>query len=204
MADTPLSNPRRPSILDGDFVERIRRRDNASYVVLYDLYFGRLHRFAYQFVCDHDTANDIVQSAFIALYEHAPKLAPDTALHSWLLTAVRNRCLNYLRDHNVEVRNQLFYLENYEEPELADHLEDNSRLMAQVRQIIDGMPDKCREICELRFYHNMKHGQIAEHLSISVNTVKVQTHRAIIKIRESLADKPVLAAFIAMLLADSL
>ncbi|MDL2319705.1 RNA polymerase sigma-70 factor [Alistipes sp. OttesenSCG-928-B03] len=184
----------------GALVALIKQRDNAGYVRLYDMYFGRLHRFAYSFVCDYDTANDMVQSVFISLYENAPKLSPDTTLHSWLMAAVRNRCLNYLRGHNIKVYNQLFYLENYEEPELIEHLEDNAELMNRIRRIISALPDKCREICELRFYYNMKQGEIADQLSISTNTVKVQIHRAIQKIREELADMPLAISFILLLL----
>ena len=193
MSNTLRVNTVRSSSGTGDFVALIRRRDSASFVRLYDTYFGRLHRFAYNFVCDYDTANDIVQSVFISLYENAARLSPDTKLHSWLLKAVRNRCLNYLRDHNVEVRNQFFYLENYGEPEFAEHLEDNSELMAQIAAVIETLPDKCREIFELRFYKNMKQSEIAELLSISNNTVKVQIHRAVQKLREALADTPFLA-----------
>ena len=202
MNDKPSAN-NAPTLAGRDFAALIRRRDNASYVRLYDAYFARLHRFAYNFVCDYDTANDIVQSVFISLYENAPKLSPDTKLHSWLLAAVRNRCLNYLRDHNIEVRNQHFYLENYEEPELAEHLEDNSELMGKIGAVIETLPDKCREIFELRFYKNMKQSEIAELLSISTNTVKVQIHRAIQKLREALGDSP-LVTFIIFLLSGGI
>jgi RNA polymerase sigma-70 factor (ECF subfamily) len=59
-------------------------------------------------------------------------------------------------------------------------------LLAKIKEIVDGLPEKCREICELRFYKNMKQQDIAEKLSISTNTVKVQIHRAIQKIRKVL------------------
>ena len=200
MTNRPSPDTRNHPPAGGDLIALIRQRDNASYIRVYEAYFGRLHRFAYNFVYDYDAANDIVQSVFISLYENAPKLSPDTALHSWLMTAVRNRCLNYLRDHNIEVRNQFFYLENYGEPELAEHLEDNTELMGMICEAIETMPDKCREIFELRFYHNMKQAEIAEQLSISVNTVKVQIHRAILKLREALGDVPLLGLIANLLL----
>ncbi|MCD8185033.1 MAG: RNA polymerase sigma-70 factor [Rikenellaceae bacterium] len=175
------------SFSESQLTARIRRRDPQIFLHLYDRYYNRLHRYAYQYVSDYDTANDIVQSVFIGLYEHAPRLAPDTSPGSWLYVSVRNRSLNYLRDHRIEVHNQYFYLENYEEQELAEHLEDNGELLSRIREIVQQMPPKRREIFEMRFFQNLRQTEIAEALSLSTNTVKVQLHRAIQKIRETLS-----------------
>jgi RNA polymerase sigma-70 factor (ECF subfamily) len=144
-----------------------------------------LHRFAVSFIGDYDSADDIVQLVFISLYENAARLSPEVNLSSWLFVAVRNRCLNFLRDRDVEARNKQNYLQNYEETDNMEYFDD-TELLAKIRLIVDDMPEKCREICELRFYQNMKQIEIAEKLSISVSTVKVQIHRAIQKIRQSL------------------
>ncbi|GHS94477.1 DNA-directed RNA polymerase sigma-70 factor [Bacteroidia bacterium] len=169
---------------DSDFIEKLKQQDSLSYTRLFDTYFRQLHRFAVSFIGDHDSANDIVQLVFISLYENAARLSPEIKLSSWLFTSVRNRCLNFLRDREVEIRNKLIYLQNYEETDNMEYFDD-TELFAKIRFIVDGMPKKCREICELRFYQNMQQNEIAEKLSLSINTVKVQIHRAIKKIRQS-------------------
>jgi RNA polymerase sigma-70 factor (ECF subfamily) len=172
-------------MIDNGFLEKLRQHDSLSYTRLFDIYFKQLHRFAVSFIGDHDTANDIVQLVFISLYENAFRLSPEINLSSWLFISVRNRCLNFLRDRDVEVRNKLSYLQNYEETDSLEYYDD-TELLDKIRDIIDEMPEKCREICELRFYQNMKQQDIAEQLSISTNTVKVQIHRAVQKIRKVL------------------
>jgi RNA polymerase sigma-70 factor (ECF subfamily) len=173
-------------MIDSDFIEKLKPRDSLSYTRLFDTYFRQLHRFAVSFIGDYDTANDIVQLVFISLYENVSQLSLEVNLSSWLFISVRNRCLNFLRDREVEARNKQIYLQNYEETDNLEYFDD-TELLAKIRLIIDDMPEKCREICELRFYQNMQQNEIAEKLSISVNTVKVQIHRAIQKIRTSLS-----------------
>jgi RNA polymerase sigma-70 factor (ECF subfamily) len=171
---------------DRYFIEKLKQKDNSCYTQLFDSYFKPLHRFALGFVGDHDEASDIVQTVFISLYENSFRLSLEANIASWLFTSVRNRCLNFLRDQDVEAQNRLNYPETYEESDNLCSSIDDDELLAKIRTIINTMPDKCREICVCRFYRNMKYPEIAESFSISVNTVKVQIHRAIQKIRKTL------------------
>lgn len=176
------------SDLGKNLIYRLQQNQRLAYMELYNLYFRRLHHFAVNFVFDYDIANDIVQSVFISLYENISKLKDDVNIGAYLCVMVRNRCLNYLRDQNIEDRHKLLYLQAAETSETLEWLHDEE-LLRKIRTVIENLPDKCREICELRFYKNLKFSEIAMQLSISENTAKVQVHRAIQKIKESLAEE---------------
>lgn len=155
---------------------------------LYDTYFKRLHRFSLSFVFDHEVANDIVQTVLITLYENIARLNPHVNLGAYLMAMVRNRSLNYLRDRAVEDRHKILYLQAVEQTETLEWLDDEE-LIHKLRGAIEKLPEKYRQICELRFYQNMKYSEIADALSISETAAKVQVHRALQKIKESLADE---------------
>ena len=74
--------------------------------------------------------------------------------------------------------------------EQAETLEwlDDEGLIKNIKKIITELPEKYRNICELRFYYNLKYSEIAKRLGISENVAKVQIHRAIQKIKEALAN----------------
>ena len=146
---------------------------------LYDFYFKRLHHFAVNFVFDYDVANDIVQSVFIKLYESISGFSADVNIGAYLCVMVRNRCLNYLRDQNIEDRHKILYLQAAEETETLSWIDDEE-LIRKIHAVIEKLPEKCREICELRFYKNMKFSE------------KVQVHRAIQKIKETLSTEDVM------------
>jgi RNA polymerase sigma factor (sigma-70 family) len=51
------------------------------------------------YVYNQDTAKEIVQEVFINLWLKRDSISTEKSITSYLFTSVRNRCLNYLRDH---------------------------------------------------------------------------------------------------------
>lgn len=174
--------------MEGNFIHRLQRKESRAYMELYDSYFVRLHGFARNFVFDGEVAKDIVQNALIKLYENIAQLKTEVNIGAYLCVSVRNGCLNYLRDRGVEDRHKILYLQAAEKAETLEWLDDEE-LIANIKKIIAGLPDKYREICELRFYKNLKYSEIAERLGISENVAKVHLHRAVQKMKEALAGK---------------
>ena len=117
-------------------VERLRRRDESAVAALFDQYYKRLHLFAEKFIYDSDQAHDIVQDVFLKLWENAEKLTLKVPVGSYLFAAVRNGCLNYLRDLEVEDRNNRKYAEACVDSYNMDLLEDEDAL-EKVRKVMN-------------------------------------------------------------------
>ncbi len=104
-------------------------------------------------------------------------------------TSVRNRCLNYLRDHKKFDRSILDMEgldqdHNYME---QDHLVTNE-LKARIEDVTASLPDKCREVFLLNRVDNKKYQQIADELNISVKTVEAQMSKALRIMRDKLSE----------------
>lgn len=168
-----------------NFVHRLLQGENQAYMELYDSYFKRLHRFALNFVFDQELAKDIVQTVFITFYKNSASLKKDLNIGAYLTIMVRNSCLNHLRNQGVEDRHKTLYLQAAEEADALTWLDDEE-LIQKIHEIVEHLPEKYREICKLRFYHNLKYSEIASRLNISENVAKVQVHRAIKQIKLSL------------------
>ena len=170
-------------------IERLRRNDRSAYSELFDGYFDKLFTFALnnKFVQDEDAAKDIVQEVFITIYEKSVFSNYRGSLKAYLYTSVRNRCYNYLRDAKVEDRNMALYAEAAVYSDNVDTI-DEEEVLEKIRQVMDELPDRCREVCLLRFVHGYKYSDIAEQLSMNENTVKVQLHRGMEKIKESFSN----------------
>ena len=150
-------------------------------------YYASLCYFANKFVQDEDAAKDIVQEVFITIYEKSVFSNYRGSLKAYLYTSVRNRCYNYLRDAKVEDRNMALYAEAAVYSDNVDTI-DEEEVLEKIRQVMDELPDRCREVCLLRFVHGYKYSDIAEQLSMNENTVKVQLHRGMEKIKESFSN----------------
>lgn len=164
-------------------IDGLRKGSEEAYKELFDSFFTSLHQLAVTYVMDEDVANDIVQDVFISIYEHADLLQNVINLDGYLRIAIRNRCLNYLRELDLEDRGKRLYYEEFVELEEISS-EEMEAMLEQVTKILDTLPDSCRQICEFRFKEGLKIKEIAERLSLSENTVKVQLHRGVNKVRE--------------------
>ena len=165
-------------------IEKLRKNDRKAYSDLFDGYFDQLFTFALNMVFREDVANDIVQEVFIAIYEKSILKNYQGSLKAYLYTSVRNRCYNYLRDAKVEDRNMALYAEAAVYSDNVDMIDREEIL----EKILDELPEKCREVCLLRFVHGYKYSEISEQLGMNENTVKAQLHRGLDKLKHGFSD----------------
>lgn len=171
---------------DKELIKLLRKNDRKAYSLLFDKYFGRLFAFAVHVVFREDVANDIVQEIFIHLYEKSQELNYDHSLKSYLFNSVRNRCFNYLRDRKVEDKRKSLYAEACIWSDNVDCIEEEE-VLQQIQTVMAGLPEKCRKICQLRFFENREYEEIAGILNMAESTVRVQVARGTEKLRKHFA-----------------
>ncbi len=156
-----------------------------QFEVLFKEHFKALTGFAQNFLPDHDDAKGVVHEVFVLLWEKFEGLEEDTNHRSYLYTAVRNRCLNVIRDKKKLV--QLNPVHNEIIEDNHDHLEVQE-LEIEIAKAIDTLPEKCREVFERSRLEGLKYGEIAEKMNISVKTVEAQMSKALKIMRVHLAE----------------
>ncbi|MDP1622852.1 MAG: RNA polymerase sigma-70 factor [Bacteroidales bacterium] len=163
--------------------------DERTLELLFRDNFTGLCRFAYGYVKDEEAAKEIVQDAFVNLWERRQMIDLSKSVKSYLSTTVRNKCLNYLRDHK-KFSSDLIELENLSGDAKYDHADKlvEADIRDQIARAIDELPEKCREIFILSRNHHLKYQQIADHLGISIKTVETQMSKALQHLRHRLAE----------------
>ena len=141
---------------------------------LYKQYFRQLCIFALHFTENVGASEDIVQEAFVGLWNHRETV---NDVRSYLYSSVRNGSLTYLRKTNPDID-----LEKLEIPD--ETLEKDSEIEAKMWSAIEALPQKRREILLLSKRDGMKYEDIAFKLGISVNTVKNQISKALRTLKE--------------------
>ena len=155
---------------------------------VFESYYPRLLRFAREYVNDLQDVEDILQEVFITLWEKRASLRVDTNLSAYLLTMVKNQCMDFLKHKQVVERyslNQLtamqqettfnYYSVSKFDPEQMD-IESLERL---AEKVISELPEQCRRVFELSRYDGLKYKEIAEKLGISVKTVETHISHAL-------------------------
>jgi len=138
-----------------------------------------LLRYAQRLVNNNETAQDIVQEAFMRLHADRETVRQPQA---WLYRTVHNLALNHLRDNRKIVR-----LDGEEgaQMDLPDTLplpdEHLQRLEAigATRLCLDALDARRRELLRLKFTEGLSYQQISERTSLSVSNVGYLLHHAL-------------------------
>jgi RNA polymerase sigma-70 factor (ECF subfamily) len=178
-------------------LQAIKAGDERAFEALFKAHYAPLLAFARKFVADAETAEEIVQDLFFALWEKRDALMPTVSLRSYLFAAVRNACLNHLKHLKVRAQHQAHALAlptNF----ATDPAEDlqAAELEARISLAIAELPDRCGEIFLLSRVEGLKYQEIADQLKLSPRTVEVQIGKALKLLRTQL--KPYLPLMFAL------
>ncbi|MDR1668237.1 MAG: RNA polymerase sigma-70 factor [Bacteroidales bacterium] len=157
---------------------------------LYENYFAGLVHFARKYITP-DVAEDIVQDIFLDLCKSAKNLDRETA-HSYLFAAVRNRCINSLKQQQVMRSFEEKISLEIKQQEL-EYIDSTEKLIIKQEELqsiydqIEKLPDKCRQIFKLSYCEDKNSREIAELLGLSVRTVEHQLYIGLKTLRAKLA-----------------
>jgi RNA polymerase sigma-70 factor (family 1) len=183
---------------DEELVQLLNGGDEKSYEVIFKRYYAALCSYAFDLLKDEVFSEEIVQEAFLKLWENRATLEIRVSLKSYLYKSIHNQCLNFIK-HDLVVKklsgmyskeiqlkteitlltDQNFSLDTY----FYDGIENDIELA------INTLPEQCKIIFQLSRYEMLGYEQIAIKLNISVNTVKTQISRALDKLRTILYPK---------------
>lgn len=140
-----------------NLVGRLRRGDKASFDELFNRYFEQCFTYAVSLLKDPDAAEDVVQNVFLKLWTGRERLDSSKPVKSYLLTAVRNESISWLRAKFVADRERCFV----QEPEDAT-----------ISAAISKLPEKRRQVFEKRRFEGKTVEQIADEMNLSPKTVE--------------------------------
>ncbi|HLO57352.1 MAG TPA: RNA polymerase sigma-70 factor [Bacteroidales bacterium] len=176
-------------MVDYGNTSQISLMDLQSFESMFRQYYQMLCAYAYRFVNDSDTAEEIVQELFYKLWEKKSELQINSSLKSYLYSAVHNRCLKFIEHRNVETRYRNYYLLHESEVDNEPQHSSNAReLQGIIDDTLNSLPERCSRIFRLNRYEGLKYNEIALKLSISVKTVEANMGKALKMLRKNLKE----------------
>lgn len=176
-------------LTDQESLLALKTGDITAFEMLFRTYYQPLCNYAYTFVQDRDEAEEIVQSAFLSVWEKRETLEIRTAVKPYLYAMVRNACLNVIKHEKIKqlhVEGELAVAERSIESVTRTVMA--SELEGRIGHAMEKLPGQCRLIFKLSRFEELKYAEIAEQLSISVKTVENQMGKALKIMREELRD----------------
>ncbi|MCG8579993.1 MAG: RNA polymerase sigma-70 factor [Bacteroidales bacterium] len=151
-------------------------------------HFDDMVRYAMKFVYRSDVASDIVQEAFVKLWEMRNKLLVTVSIKAYLYKTIYNLSLNHIEQlkvhsqHHNSIYTELMELE-------ADYYKEEKSLLQQekielLRQMLKELPKGCYEVIDMSRFQGLKTKEIANKLDVPVRTVETRIYRCISKLKE--------------------
>lgn len=152
-------------------------------------HFNNLNAYAFTILKDTVSAEEVVQSLFLKLWEKKDVLNIQTSLKSYLYRATYNDCMNILKHLQVRQRHQdhVSYFHDRTSENASSRLQENE-LKNELQKAINLLPEKCRTIFQMSRFEELKYQEIADQLDISIKTVENQMGKALKVLRHALAD----------------
>ncbi len=148
---------------------------------------NKLFRFALNIVKDEDLAKDVVQECLIKVWEKRADLKLVNNLEAWCMQVTKNKALDKLRSKHVS-RTDLFEvkLDTRKERDTPYVMTERGDVMGRIKSLIAELPQRQREVMQLRDIEGYSYKEIGETLEIDINLVKTNLFRARRKLKESL------------------
>jgi len=186
----PVEEPEPPEEVEDDaaLVARFRAGDRLAFDRLVRRHQRPLYFFLLRQVRDHDEAAELTQRTLVRAFQKIHALRDDGSLRTWLFRIAVRFSLNHVRDRSRYSREDEAP-EPIAEPvshERLQEAEDSIRL----RMAVAKLPEKQRLTVELRVYDGLAFSEVAEILESTENTVKVNYHHAVTRLKEWLKELP--------------
>lgn len=149
---------------------------------LFKAHYEQMCRLAVALLHDDDIARDIVQDVFASLIDIPLKL---NVTEGYLLKAVRNRCLNYIRDCDIHQRIANRYFLDDEQYE-AEEWPDEETIKGIYEIISSEISPQARRVINLRFNQGLPFAKISQTMAISETAVFRHLSHALKIIRKKL------------------
>ncbi len=181
---------------DANLLRQMADGDNHAFTTLYRRYWEGLFVTAAKVLRSKEEAADVVQEVFLSLWKRRNEIDVHGSLAAYLHTSVRYKCIHYI-EKNIHHRDYLDLLAavviniSSIDPENALQLKE---MQETINKTVSKMPAKMQEVYKLSRQEHMSHKEIADLMSISVETVKKHIQHALNLIRTHLSSGTYLLA----------
>ncbi|MGL1888177.1 MAG: RNA polymerase sigma factor [Reichenbachiella sp.] len=156
-----------------DLIEAARNHDRSAQHQLYQLYVKAMLNTSFRIVHDPDEAEDVVQEAFVKVFNHIEQYRGESSFGSWIKRIVVNGSLNVLRKNKLDTV-------GFDEVEDVEEVVIEQELLSidKVKKAVADLPEGYRAVFSLYAFDGYDHKEIAEILNVSESNSKSQYNRA--------------------------
>lgn len=170
---------------DEGVVKKVQSGEVEIFGELVKRYENKLRRYVGHIINRQgEEVEDIVQEAFIKVYENIQDFEAERKFGSWIYRITHNLCIDYFRKYRAgeKINEMEDWLESGEK--LIEELAIEAETKKGVAQAIEKLDVKYKEIIVLYYFEDKSYEEISDILHIPTNNVGVLLFRAKEKLKK--------------------
>lgn len=165
--------------------------DEEAFTRLYEHFFPRVYQFLLKKTRDSYLADELVEAAFIRMYEHLSQYdSGKGAFSTWLFRIAQNVTSTHFACKAVTM--QAPWEDTFDPAAPAEETPEKQALskerQEELHKAIMQLPERQRQILEMTYWMEMKSNEIAAQLNMAPSSVRVALKQARDRLRELLGE----------------
>ncbi len=166
---------------ESELINACLAQDRKAQRTLYERYKRAMFTTAYRITGNFQTAEDVLQEAFVRVFKGLPKFRKESTLGAWIKTIVVRTALSHIKKKQLPLEEWQDHHQDQTPIDWGDYLEAE-----YLEKAIKDLPDGYRSVFTLIEIEGYSHKETAELLGISVGTSKSQLFHAKKMLRKKL------------------
>ena len=177
-----LSSPGKPD--DSELYHAIKKGDQHAFKTFFNKHNKEIFRFLISRGVDAHVAEELVQKAFVIIWEKRSDIDPEKSLRAYLFQTAYTRMLNQIRNQKKFMDGEL--PDKQTGDKTPDKILENEQLKHAIDRAVKKLPEKRRMVFEFCYLKDFTYKDTAEVMDISVKTVENHMALALKELRQYL------------------
>lgn len=182
---------------DQELVQAYIKGDQTAIEILINRHRSKVFTYILLTIKNQQLAEDLFQETFIKVIQslRSGKYRDNGKFLSWVIRIAHNLVIDHFRKEkqmnsvsNDDTEVDLFNSRKYSDMNIEEYIIGN-QIRAELRTLINELPDDQREVVLLRHYGELSFKEIAEQTNVSINTALGRMRYALINLRKMISEK---------------
>lgn len=188
------------TLTDEQLVRAYAEGSNEAFDTLLKRHQDRIFNYILRIIKNEDIANDIFQETFVKAIQtiRQGRYTENGKFPAWISRIAHNLIIDYYRQEKSEnlQSSDLTDVDILNRKELCEEtIEDiiiSDQIRADVKYLIEELPELQREVLKMRYYQSLSFKEIAEITDVSINTALGRMRYAILNLRRIAQEKDII------------
>lgn len=176
----------------GSLWARFLAGDDKAYAEIYKTYLGDMFSYGMRFTSDRELLKDCLQDVFVKIYSNRSTLSQTDNIKLYLFTALKNTLFNVFQkdkeSFHIDTVEPVFTTEYSVEEQYIANEQDRERT-DKMKQILDTLTPRQREVIYYRYVEGMKLEEICKIMDMNYQSVQNLIQRSIRKVKNTFPEK---------------